>query len=161
MLTSPATGGRAAEVLCAAECRELAVRYLSRREYSVKELKRKLQQRGVSRDTADEVVERLASDDLVSDQRFTQMYVRTRVRHLFGPLKIRGELRSRGVEDDIIGENMPPEEDWIDVASRWIDKKVSGELDYAKRAKTYHSLVNRGFRHEQANVALDRFSSQD
>ena len=85
------------------------------------------------------------------------MYVRMRIRRLFGPFKIRGELRSRGIADYLIDEAMPSDQEaWFDAASQWADKKCPGELDYAGRAKIYRSLMNRGFTHEQANVALDR-----
>ena len=90
------------------------------------------------------------------------MYVRTRIRRLFGPLKIRGELRSLGISDYVITEAMPGEQEaWFDSASQWADKRCKGDLDYAERAKIYRSLMNRGFTHEQANVALDRLNSPD
>ena len=160
-MTDSVSKGSTTHHLGAVEGRELAVAYLSRREYSVEELKLRLQRRGVETYIADEVVRRLAGDDLVSDQRFTQMYVRTRVRRLFGPLKIWGELRSRGIADAVIGENMPAEETWVDSASQWVGKRSQGKLDYKERAKLYRSLINRGFSHEQANVALDRLNSRD
>ncbi len=148
--------GLSARDLSAAETRDLALRYLGRREYGVEELKRKLQQRGVEPAMADEVVSALARDELVSDQRFTQMYIRMRVRLLFGPLKIWGELSSRSIADAVISENMPAEDTWFETASQWAGKKNQKKLDYAGRATLYRSLANRGFTHEQANVALER-----
>ena len=154
--------GKTARELTVADVHEIAVRYLTRREYGIEELRRKLIQRGSNPDTAEQVVAGLADENLVSDQRFTEMYVRTRIRRLFGPLKIRGELRSLGVSDYVIAEAMPAEQEtWFDSASQWADKRCKGELDYAGRAKIYRSLMNRGFTHEQANVALDRLNSPD
>ena len=149
--------GKTARDLNDAEVREIALRYLGRREYGIEELRRKLVQRGADSQIVDKVVGDLADADLVSDQRFTEMYVRMRIRNLFGPLKIRGELRSRGIPDQQIGEAMPEgQEIWFDSASQWARKRCQGELDYAGRAKIYRGLMNRGFTHEQANVALDR-----
>jgi regulatory protein len=154
--------GKTARDLSEAEVREIAVRYLSRREYGVQELRQKLEQRGADSTIADTVVSDLAEENLVSDQRFTEMYVRMRIRRLFGPLKIRAELRGRGVADHLIGAAMPDgEEAWFDTASQWAAKKHRGELDYATRAKIYRSLMNRGFTHEQANVALDQISDKN
>lgn len=151
--------GKTARDLTEAEVREIAVRYLTRREYGIEELRQKLLQRGADSVFADTVVSDLADENLVSDQRFTEMYIRTRVRRLFGPLKIRGELRSKGIADYLIAEAMPSgQEAWFDAASQWASKRCQGELDYAGRAKIYRSLMNRGFTHEQANVALDRIS---
>ena len=80
--------GKTARDLTEAEIREIAVRYLSRREYGVEELRQKLLQRGADSAIADTVVSDLAEENLVSDERFTEMYVRMRIRRLFGPLKI-------------------------------------------------------------------------
>ena len=153
--------GKSARDLTAAEIRDIALRYLTRREYGIEELRRKLLQRGAESGLAEQVVGDLADADLVSDQRFTEMYVRMRTRLLFGPLKIRGELRSRGISDHLIAEAMPGEQEtWFDNASQWADKRCHGELDFAERAKIHRSLMNRGFSHEQASVALDRIRQQ-
>ena len=154
--------GKTAHEMKEADVHEIAVRYLTRREYGIEELRRKLIQRGSDPVIADDVVTKLADENLVSDQRFTEMYVRTRMRRLFGPLKIRGELRSLGISDYVIAEAMPGEQEaWFDNASQWAEKRCKGQLDYAERAKIYRSLMNRGFTHEQANIALDRLNSSD
>lgn len=154
--------GKTARDLTEAEVRDIAVRYLSRREYAIEELRQKLIQRGARSLIAEQVVSDLADENLVSDQRFTEMYVRMRIRRLFGPLKIRGELRSRGISDLLIAQAMPAEpEIWFDTASQWANKRCQGELDYAGRAKIYRSLMNRGFTHEQSNIALDGLKSID
>jgi len=148
--------GKSAHDLGEAEIRDIAVGYLGRREYAVEELRVKLLQRGADSEITDQVVSDLANESLVSDQRFTEMYVRMRIRRLFGPMKIRGELRNRGITDILINQSMPEDEDvWFDAASQWASKRFRGELDYSARAKIYRSLMNRGFSHEQANVALD------
>ena len=154
--------GKAARELTEAEVHEIAVRYLTRREYGIEELRQKLLQRGSDQAIAEKVVSDLADENLVSDQRFTEMYVRTRMRRLFGPLKIRGELRSRGISDFLISQELSFEQEtWFENASQWAEKRCHGELDYAGRVKLYRALMNRGFTHEQANVALDSLNSND
>jgi regulatory protein len=153
--------GKSARDLTEAETRDIAVGYLSRREYGIEELRQKILQRGADPDISDKVVGDLADENLVSDQRFTEMYVRTRIRALFGPLKIRGELRGRGISDKLIAEAMPDEQDtWFDSATQWAVKRCRGELDYAGKAKLHRSLMNRGFTHEQASVAIDSLEHQ-
>ena len=154
--------GKTARELTEAEVHEIAVRYLTRREYGIEELRQKLLQRGSDQAIAEKVVSGLADENLVSDQRFTEMYVRTRMRRLFGPLKIRGELRSRGISDFLIAQELSFEQEtWFENASQWAEKRCHGELDYAGRVKVYRALMNRGFTHEQANVALDSLNSND
>ena len=151
-----------AHELTEAEVREIAVRYLSRREYGIEELKRKLVQRGAESDIAELVVSDYAGQNLVSDERFTEMYVRMRIRRLFGPLKIRGELRQRGIADHVISDGMQVDQNiWLDAAEQWAARRVRGELDFAGRAKLHRSLMNRGFSHEQASTALQRVKSAD
>jgi regulatory protein len=153
--------GKVARDLTETEIREMAVRYLCRREYGIEELRQKLLHRGSDAALAEKVVGDLADENLVSDERFTEMYVRTRMRSLFGPLKIRGELRDRGIADHLIAEVLPRDQAvWFDAASQWANKRHKGELDYTARAKLHRSLMNRGFTHEQANVALDSISEQ-
>ena len=148
--------GKTARDLNEAEIRDIAIRYLSRREYAIEELRQKLVQRGADDLLTQQVVGDLTDEGLVSDQRFTEMYIRTRLRRLFGPLKIRAELRARGVSDHLISEELPSDQSmWFDIATQWASRRHRGELDYAVRAKIYRSLMNRGFTHEQANVALD------
>ncbi|MGA9572945.1 MAG: regulatory protein RecX [Lysobacterales bacterium] len=154
--------GRSARELTETEVIDIAVRYLARREYGVEELRQKLMQRGAGSEIAGKVVEDLANENLVSDQRFTEMFVRTRMHQLNGPVKIRGQLRGLGVSDQLIAQAMPDERDtWFEIASKWAGKRSHGELDYAGRVKLYRGLINRGFTHEQANAALDRLNSTD
>jgi regulatory protein len=154
--------GKIARDLTDADVRDIAVRYLSRREYGVEELKRKLVQRGAQTGVAEKVVADFAEQNLVSDERFTEMYVRMRIRRLFGPLKIRGELRQRGIADHVIARAMQvDEETWFNTAATWAAKRVRGELDFAGRAKLHRSLMNRGFNHGQANAALDRLNQPE
>ena len=154
--------GKVARDLTEADVRDIAVRYLSRREYGIEELKRKLVQRGAETDLVEQVVADFSEQNLVSDERFTEMYVRMRIRRLFGPLKIRGELRQRGIADHVISVAMQvDEETWLDAAATWAAKRVRGELDFAGRAKLHRSLMNRGFNHGQANAALDRLKQPE
>jgi regulatory protein len=154
--------GNTARELTEAEVREIAVRYLNRREYGIEELKRKLVQRGAEPDIADQVVSDYAEQNLVSDERFTEMYVRMRLRRLFGPLKIRAELQQRGIAAKVIAAEMQIDEEvWFDAAAQWVAKRVRGELDFAARAKIHRSLTGRGFNHEQANIGIQRLKSSD
>jgi regulatory protein len=141
----------------AVEARAQALRFLGRREYSRLELSRKLAQRGVVEATAREVVEDLAQDGLVSDERFAEVFCRQRVERFQGPLKIRAELRARGVDDGIVTACLSPYEDqWRDLALAWIGKRASATPDRKEKARLYRGGCNRGFTHEQILSAIDR-----
>ena len=154
--------GKTAHDLSAAEVHDIAVRYLARREYGIEELKRKLVQRGAESDLVEQVVSDCVEQGLVSDERFTEMYVRMRIRRCFGPMKIRGELRQRGIPDYLVADALQvDQETWLEAAAQWAGRRIHGELDFAQKAKIHRKLMNRGFNHEQANIALARLISVD
>ena len=154
--------GKSAHDLSAAEVRDIAVRYLARREYGIEELKRKLVQRGAESDLVEQVVFDCAEQGLVSDERFTEMYVRMRIRRCFGPMKIRGELRQRGIPDHLVADALQvDQETWLEAAAQWAGRRIHGELDFTQKAKIHRKLTNRGFNHEQASIALARLISSN
>ncbi|NIP18168.1 MAG: hypothetical protein GWM87_08430 [Xanthomonadales bacterium] len=138
----------------------MAYRYLGRREYSRQELTRKLQQRGVETATAEAVVGELDAEGLVSDERFTESFVRSRVSRMYGPLKIRAQLRQKGVGDDLIAVKLASLEDiWPDLALSWVRKRAGEPFDRKEKARLYRSGMNRGFPHDIMMRALDRFEA--
>ena len=118
--------------------------YLSRREHSRAELKRKLLAKDFSPGDIDVTLDKLTSDGLQSDDRFSENYVRYRSQQGFGPLRIAMELRERGITDDIIDQH-------IDInASMWKKhmasvqkKKFSGTTKSLQQQ--YRFLLHRGF----------------
>ena len=133
----------------AADAQAMALRYLSRREYACAELTRKLQQRGIAADLAEQVVGDLAEQNLISDERFAKALVRGRVRKGFGPLRIRADLRQKGVPDALIAESLGAfDKAWYDEALAWTRRKHRGDLDEKARARLYRSGTNRGFSHD-------------
>jgi regulatory protein len=128
--------------------RKKAMDLLARREHSEQELRRKLKSREYDVDAIDEVLHALISDRLQSDERFTEAYVNHRFNAGVGPLKIRYELRQKGVSDSLADE-------FLDLLSeRWdqlmVQQRVRkyGEAiptDYAERMKQARFLQNRGF----------------
>ena len=99
--------------------RDTAIRLLTRREHSTDELRRKLKRRGYGAETIDEVVTRLRSSELVSDARFAESFVRVRSERGQGPLRIRAELRERGVTDPLVDEVLTTtSEFWLERAKR-------------------------------------------
>ena len=79
--------------------RKKAMDLLARREHSEQELRRKLKTRDYDADEIDEVLRGLKQDHLLSDERFTEVYVNHRFNAGVGPLKIRYELRQKGITD--------------------------------------------------------------
>jgi len=142
----------------AAELRAFAYRLLGRREYSVFELDQRIRRKWPQLESAaaEELAEALIAENLLSDQRFAESYVRMAVSKQQGPLKIRAALRARGVADSLIAEALDGYADrWSSLAIEWLQRQQPGPLDYDGRGKYYRRLLNRGFSHDQAMDALN------
>lgn len=129
---------------------------LARREHSAKELRTKLLVREFDRDEVDAAIERLIDDGLLSDERFAEAFVASRVRKGQGPLRIRGELEQRGVADGLIEASLGRVDvDWNEVARDVHDRKYGGAApaDYHERARRSRFLQYRGFTGEQIRYA--------
>jgi regulatory protein len=128
--------------------RNVAMNLLARREHSAYELKQKLKLRDFDVDEIDAALELLQEDRLQSDSRFTESYVNYRVNAGFGPIKIRHELRQKGVSADLVDEYLPRSNtQWDELMERQRIRKFGQEIpaDYSLRMKQARFLQNRGF----------------
>jgi regulatory protein len=143
--------------------RKKALDLLARREHSVVELQRKLlaywqkkNQDDVAQ-TAAEVLAKLQSEGLVSDERFTEAFVRYRKNNGYGPLRIQAELRERGVSDKIQASYLDfGDPQWLERTVQVRCKRFGAELpkDYKERARQARFLQYRGFTSGQSRQVL-------
>ena len=120
-----------------------AMNLLARREHSQLELYRKLQVRGYNNDLINDTIEELIKEDLQSDERFAENYIRSRMRRGFGPIRIALELRERGVDQDIIEKLVDKHnEKWQKLAME-VKRKKFGEQKMD--AKQIRFMQYRGF----------------
>ena len=144
----------------AADAQAMALRYLGRREYACRELLQKLEQRGVDSATAKAVIEDLADQNLVSDERFAEAWVRARVQKGYGPRRLRVELRRKGVSDELAAKAISVyDEEWFERALAWAERRRRGDLDERERGRIYRAGMNRGFSHEHIMRAIDMLRS--
>ena len=134
-----------------------AVNMLSRREHSIFEMTRKLELRDIPPDDIDKVIAKLIESDLLSNERFAEMYVRMRSNKGYGLVRIRKEMQERGVEEALIAEYLEGAElDWYAMARDVRQRKFGEELpsEFAQRAKQMQFLQYRGFSRAQLNAAM-------
>lgn len=84
------------------DIRRAAMDLLARREHSRRELFQKLALRFSNRDLIDRVIDRLCDERLQSDARYAEAYLHARAQRLYGPKRIKAELKERGISDEII-----------------------------------------------------------
>lgn len=134
------------------------MRLLARREHSVLELRRKLLQREYPEALVDKAIDALTAENLLSNERFTEEFVRSRRNKGFGPQRIRAELRQRGIDPTVAESHLrAPEEDWQARALAQYRKRFGERAprDLAERSRHYRFLLNRGFTSEQIRRVLD------
>jgi regulatory protein len=131
-----------------ASTREVAIRLLGRREYSGAEMRRKLVAKGLQATVVDRVVDQLVSDALLSDGRFAEALVRSRVERGQGPIKIRAELRDRGISEELIEDTLThAAEFWLERAERARRKRFGEDPpgDRGQWNREARFLAQRGF----------------
>ena len=125
-----------------------ALDLVSRREHSQYELIQKLNKRfPETMPIIEEVVKKLAVNNILNDERFAEMYLNSRARKGFGPKKIEMELNSRKVETSFISNAIAEYESWTENAQNELLKKFKGTkpIDYKSKMKQKQFLFNRGF----------------
>ena len=137
------------------DIRRAAMDLLARREHSRQELGQKLLRRfSGQQDAIDIEIDRLNEEGLQSDSRLAEAFIRSRVNRGQGPVKIRAELRQKGVSDGDISLAMEAcEVDWFEQARDAADRKFGATLaideDYDEamrlKAKVSRFLQQRGF----------------
>jgi regulatory protein len=132
---------------------------LARREHSLQELRTKLNQRSLPEELIEEALTGLASEGLQSDERFTEAFVYSRIQRGQGPMKIRQELRSRGVSDGLVAEYLGGQDRdaWIERAEQ-VRRQRFGESmpeDWAAKVKQAKFLQQRGFAMEHIRIEVE------
>ncbi|MEA3278541.1 MAG: regulatory protein RecX [Pseudomonadota bacterium] len=124
------------------------MKLLSAREHSRLELARKLMTRGYAQTAVDEVLGSLREQGLLSEERMTESYVAERLRKGFGPLRVRQELRQRGIPDALIESHLErSSHEWLELIAAVHEKKFGPDrtADARELARRARFLEYRGF----------------
>lgn len=131
-------------------CYALAVNYLSRREYSRRELQQKLHDKACNNTEA--LLEHLQNTGLQSDERFTESIIRSRLRRGQGSKKILHELQQHDIDPNIAQQILQLQLvelniDWIELASQQREKRFGQAIpsDFKEKMKQSRYLQGRGF----------------
>ncbi len=137
-----------------AELRQHALACLARRDYSRAELRARLRPLAADDAAVDEVLDRLESERLLSDQRYASQRIAARAVR-YGDTRLRQELRQRGLSDADIAAALPAAGDELErCRSLWQKIFGSPALTPAERAKQMRFLQYRGFSHTAISAVL-------
>ena len=125
-----------------------ALDLVSRREHSCYELIQKLNKRfPETMPIIEDVVQKLVTKNILNDERFAEMYLNSRARKGFGPIKIEMELNSKKVDSSFIVNAIAGYDSWAENAENELLKKFKGikPTDFNSKMKQKQFLFNRGF----------------
>lgn len=127
------------------------VRCLARREFSQHELMQRLLKRGISEAIAIDALAQASAANWQSDERYAAAFARSRVERRQGPIKIRAELRARGLSDADVAQALTElEADWLELALAFVERN---KRYHTEPHKARQALLRRGFSAEQASQA--------
>jgi regulatory protein len=130
-----------------AKAMDSALRLLAEREHSALELCNKLQHKGFSIQESQEALASCQDLGLQSDSRFVELYLHSRIARGYGPLKIRQELKNKGINPELIEQKLNEEENWHAHAKKVWQKKTKNRtpLTPGDLQKQHRFLLYRGF----------------
>ncbi len=142
---------------CPKEARKKAMDFLARREYGQTELIRKLADKGFDAAIAEQAVGRLTDEGLQSDSRFVESFIQSRINQGKGPLRIRLDLKDRGLGDSAIDTSLEAfDADWFQLA-RGVRIRKFGRTrpaDFEAKARQMRFLQYRGFAADHIQAAM-------
>jgi regulatory protein len=100
-------------------------------------------------------IEKLVKDGLISDERFAESYFQSRKNRGFGPLRIKNELKQKGVNESLFDE-IQEGTDWPGLALNVLQKKVKGKFPEEQKdiMKLKNFLNYRGFNFQDIEKAF-------
>lgn len=140
-----------------------AVDLLSRRDYSRRELWRKLAPKASSPEDLESVLDDLSQRNWQSDERFAAMFLRSRSSRGLGPRRLQQELQQKGISSELTSETLSEsDQDWFENAREVAERKArSIGLDHPElKNKLWRFMSYRGFSGDQIAHAIEHIVTE-
>ena len=136
------------------KAKNIAFRLLKYRDRSEKEIVNRLKKKKVSREVIEKVIAELKSLSLLDDRKFAKSWIQERIRKGYGLLKIKVELKEKGIDQDLLKDLLQDinKDAWVlpqirELAQKRIKKYNKIDLNVKRKILSY--LVRRGFPYEK------------
>lgn len=133
-------------------------RYLARREHSKLELCRKLLAKGLSRELVDKQIQAFTDNNIQSNLRFSESFIRTSAAKGQGEYRVRRGLNEHDIDSETIESALCEVDiDWFELAQKVAIKKIGNitNIDWQQKQKISRFLQYRGFTQEQIQYAIE------
>lgn len=141
-----------------------ALRFLAQREHSRRELERKLSSQANTRLSEEviNVLDKLERQGFLSEKRAAEQIARIR-RTRFGSQRIIHELKTKGIDDHLIGDILPvlKETELETALNIWRKKFAQPPTTREERAKQIRFMMNRGFSMETIQHVLSQATEEN
>lgn len=144
--------------------RKSAARSLAKRNMSHSELSKKLRERGFSEDASEKTAAWFEERGLIDDESYAAMLMREYSRRGYGIMRIREELRRRGISKEISENLLEEYEGGESEIIKLIEKKLGGRApDADEKRKLIAFLSRRGFKFDEIRSAMAemQFNTED
>ncbi|MBS9777936.1 MAG: regulatory protein RecX [Gammaproteobacteria bacterium] len=144
------------------QAKNICIQLLSRREYSQKELQQKLSSQEFPQDVITNCLDSLRENNYQSDDRYAEMFIRTRFNQRYGPKKINFELKQKGIDETVIKRYLSEYHDeWLDNVILLIERKAPrGDIglifsDRKVKDKITRFLIGKGYDYATISLAFE------
>jgi len=132
--------------------------FLSFRLRSIEEVRKFLFKKNHPPEVIQKAIDELSEHKFLDDQIFADWWAESRIKQGWGQVKIKNELKMKGVEEEII--NSVIIRDWREIINQAISKqsgKFAGLNGRDRSLKIRQWLAGKGFSFSQINRAFDDF----
>lgn len=138
-----------------------AAKQLSYRALSQEQLRDKLLAKGVAEDAVEYAVAWLEARGLLDDAAFAASVTRSYRKRGYGLLRIRQELRQRGISREIADAALAHWENDLGAMTALLEKRLHGDLSDRRTVdKAIAALQRRGYRWDEIRKALQAYGTE-
>lgn len=142
--------------------RATALAWLGRQEYSIDKFSRKLRQYEATEEQVHLIVQEFCQHNWLSEQRYCEGFVRSRIRKGQGKARIINDARTHGLDQQTLLAALNQAEDddkvdWFELALETYQRRYGQTevSDFKEKAKRIRFMQYRGFTMEQVQYAID------
>ena len=143
-----------------AKAKIIAHRLLKFRPRSEKELQKRLKLNKIPEETVKKVIADFKRVSLIDDKQFAGLWIQDRLKKGYGFLRIKKELKEKGINEELIKESMGKlnkETSYVSLIDALVRRRIKryskASLPEIKR-KLFYYLLGRGFASEEINASL-------
>lgn len=138
-----------------------AISYISKYQKTEKELKDYLIKKGFDEEIVLEVIKKLKEYSFVDDDIYAKNFIKSKSKKS-GKRKLSFELKKRGIDENLINENIEEYADDSESILPLCEKYLKNKpRDYKTKQKTYRFLSSRGFVSEDIISALNKYFKEE